>query len=101
MFTRKERLNNECTHREFFGQFVTQQMMNLVVGRIGGDKLLASTDEHLNDIPLRRWDALSGTVRMFITSKQITDAGLHGFSLSDCVCTAKEAARQWMDLQSA
>lgn len=80
-FTRKDRLENKCTHREYYAQFVTDRIKSLVKSQFG-EQLFNSTDPHLNDIPLSKWDNLSGTVLR------------SGFSLSDCVCTLKEAAKQ-------
>lgn len=45
-------------------------------------------DEHLNNIPLNRWDRLDGRVRYLAHG-----AGFRYWSLSDTVCTAKQAAR--------
>lgn len=80
-FTRKEYLDGKCTHREYYAQFVTNGIRETVLERFG-KSLFSSTDPHLNDIALRHWDNLS----------RIAMRG--GFSLSDCVCTLKEAARQ-------
>lgn len=86
MYTRKQYMNKECTHREFYGQHMTLPIINMVVRAIGKDRLLRSTDEHLNDIPLKEWDNLHP---------------LLGGSLSDSVCFAKEAARQWLELNNS
>jgi hypothetical protein len=97
MYTRKQRLDNECSHREFYGQFVTPSIISSIVGRIGADRILKSTDEHMNDIPLADWDKTAFLVRGRIQRgyKEIEYTG--GVSLSDCVCTAKEAARQFVE----
>ena len=60
MKTRKQRLNNEVSHREYFAQFVNDEVKKAVVDNIGLDALLNSKDEHLNDIPMEKWDTLSG-----------------------------------------
>lgn len=96
MFTRKQRLAEECTHREYFGQFVTPALTSYVVAQIGGDRLLASTDPHLNDIPLQEWDDMQMAVRNMIGTP-MAKIGITGISLSDCVCAAKEAAHQWIE----
>ena len=59
-FTRKEYMAKECTHDEYFQQFVDHNVIDYVLRGIGKDAILNSTDEHLNDIPLRKWDALCG-----------------------------------------
>tara|TARA_R110000772_G_scaffold266658_1_gene389377 strand:+ start:1288 stop:1557 length:270 start_codon:yes stop_codon:yes gene_type:complete len=86
MYTRKQRLDNECSHREYFAQFVSASLPESIADSIGKDRLLKSNDEHLNDIPLKCWDRLHGYF-----------AGRANWSLSDSVCSAKEAARQWIE----
>lgn len=73
------------SHREHFSKFVSKAMIEIVVKAIGHEKLLASDDIHFNDIPLQKWDRIS-----FIAMRR-------GFSLSDCVCTVKEAAKQYVE----
>ena len=95
MLTRKQYLDGECTHREYYGQFVTDRIKQTVARHIGLDKLKESTDEHFNDIPLQRWDCclIPGTVAGWL--RKAGDVG--GESLADRVCVAKEAGRQLID----
>lgn len=94
MITRNDYMAGNCTHREYHAQFVTNLIKKTVKTVIGLDKLLASTDKYLNDIPLRRWDILAANPYLFTgLSKQMklcndypTQAGL--------VCILKEAAKQ-------
>lgn len=79
-------------HRAFFAQWVNDQTIRYVVASIGGDRIKASTDPHMNDIPLREWDVLRPPL-----AAKTTDFGLSGFSLSDWVCVSKEAARQYAE----
>ena len=93
-FTRKQYMNHECTHREYYGQYVEPWVKSQVLLRIPLEKLRASKDEHLNDIPLRRWDAMpfnsfSISQAMKGNGDYLTQAGI--------VCIAKEAARQIME----
>ena len=81
----KQLTDGQRTHRTVFARFVTQQTIDSVVRAIGANKIINSTDFYLNDIPLKKWDRLSP---MFMRE---------GFSLADCVCTAKEAARQYKE----
>lgn len=85
-YTRLQRLNNECTHSEYYAQWVTEHTRNTVINIIGIDRLLKSTDENLNDIPLGLWDSLP----LYHS----------GFSKSDIVCVGKEAARQIIKAES-
>jgi hypothetical protein len=82
-------------HRRYFGQFVTQRTIHRVVDAIGADRIKASTDEHMNDIPLYLWDRL---VTMLPGSARFKEAGDY-YTLANGVCLAKEAARQWLEQQ--
>ena len=83
---RKRYLDGDITHADYYlwladGLSITEQMLPVPISRIK-----ASTDEHFNDIPLRRWDAMDSYVRQ-------QAHGLH-WSLSDTVCTLKAVARR-------
>ena len=67
--TREDYLNGKCTHREYYAQFVTQEMKVRLKGYIGLDNLLKSRDEHLNDIALRAWDLfIAGPLKISLKS---------------------------------
>jgi hypothetical protein len=87
-----------CTHRQFYGQFVTPYVREFVRAHIGEARIKASTDEHFNDIPLHLWDRLDYNMRAMCEQK-LRDAG-DFWSLSATVCIAKEAARQIKDGQA-
>lgn len=91
MFTRKDYMEKKCTHREYYGQFVTSTIKSSVVGSIGLDTLLASKDDHLNDIPLKLWDNTFAYIPYYLIRKA-GDAGAQ--CLSNKVYVLKEAARQ-------
>ena len=94
MKTRTQYMNKEISHNEYYGQFATSGVIDLVRAAIGEDKIKNSTDESFNDIPLRQWDNLNNSIRM-ICGRSIADAnGTGGISLSDTVCVAKAAARK-------
>lgn len=107
MFTRNDymqayggdntKAQNAALHRLYYGQFVNRAIINYVVSVIGKDDLLASKDEHLNDIRLSRWDRMHQCLPFAPGVFHATQNGF--YSLSDTVCTAKEAARQWLDEQ--
>ena len=82
-------LANECTHREYYAQFVTPANKADVVRMFGMKALLDSTDKHLNDLPLRKWDTLS----TYNVAAKMKEAGDY-LTLSSVVCINKEAARQ-------
>jgi hypothetical protein len=98
-------------HRAYYAQFVNESTISTVVAWIGADRLLASTDPHLNDIPLGEWEPLCG-----FRQRGMDIAWFHGASLpisnrfaeagdyataAGLGCIAKEAARIWIERQQA
>lgn len=96
LITRKEYMeknNREDAYREFYGQFVTEGVKKLVK-TIGIKKIIDSEDEFFNDIELSKFDKLATFLPVNVL-RQISEAnGGDGVSLSDKVCTLKEAASQ-------
>ena len=98
-------MNNEITHDEYYSQFVNDGVKQKVVRCIGLNALLRSKDEHLNDIPLNKWDCMGGFAfsgsRMTmkptnirpISYGDIKEAG-EDVSASTLVCIYKNAAKQ-------
>lgn len=95
MYTRKDYLNKKCTHRQYYAQFVNGYIKQSVLRQIGKKALLNSKDKHLNDIALSRWDNFYPWLLQGETGKNFLKiSGQKGYSLSDTVCIAKEAAQQ-------
>ena len=90
MFTRQQYLDNECTHSQYYGQFVNDYTKRMVLSFIGLDAIKRSTDPYFNDIQLHNWDVIAPTFNYTSKLKECGD----GFSLATGVCIAKEAARQ-------
>lgn len=96
------------SHREYYGQFVSQATINWVVRCIGDAKIMASTNRYFNDIPLHLWDnaAWSGDLkkgnlkRVIPVGAKIADFG-DVWTAAGMVCVAKEAARQYKEAQEA
>jgi hypothetical protein len=82
-------------HRTYYAQFVNQYTVASVVGFIGADALRKSSDQHLNDIPLERWDRAAMGMPMALSFKAAGDSA----TKAGLVCVAKEAARQWLESQ--
>lgn len=89
-FTRRQRLDNECTHREYYAQFVTEQDRMLVLEI--EDRIYHSTCPSLNDIPLKIWTNMGVGIRARLTL-QMKEVGDY-VSSAGVVCTLKEAAKQ-------
>ena len=106
IITRQDYMKDSSNmHRKYYGQFVNENVKRTLLFTISKAELLSSKDEHLNDISMRKWDALGGfafrgsEMIMKPTSiepvdiKLIREAG-EGVSASTMVCIYKEAARQ-------
>lgn len=89
MTTREQYLDNDhpSTHADYYGQYVDDNTKRILIERVGIERLLSSTDPHLNDIPLARWDRLPA-LRWNLKSRG------DYLTLAGKVCIYKEAARQ-------
>lgn len=112
MYTRKQRLADECTHDEYWAQLVKPCITDMVLRRFGISRLEDSTDPHMNDIPLHQWDALHETTRSFVASNtggildtlraidgsqaKLALEGKFSWSQSDSVCVLKRAAKMFI-----
>ena len=91
-FTRNQYLNKECSHSEYYAQFVNEATKSNVLRYIANKKTLIAAileDKNLNNIPLQRWDSCPCYLdrSLFVQAGDfITKAG--------SVCVLKEAARQ-------
>ena len=97
MKTRHQYLKGECTHKEYYSQFVSEYMKQIVLSDIGKNKLIKAfnDDKNLNNISLNVWDSLA-----FYTCKNNYDLNIKlreagdSYSKAGGVCIMKEAARQ-------
>jgi hypothetical protein len=102
---RKEYMANpNKLHRAYYGQFVTPSIRRYVANCIGIDQIRASKDRYFNDIPLPRWDRLSGSLQHVLSVPGEIEypnhpeyAGKRFYSLCNGVCILKEAARQLLE----
>lgn len=79
-------MDREITHAEYYEWLADAIGVTTANLPVSLDRIRASTDEYLNDIPLHRWDAMDFTVRHYAR-------GL-AWSLSDTVCMLKAVARR-------
>lgn len=93
MNTRKQYLNNECTHSEYYSQFVTPRIREILLSRIKLEEILACSESHFNRIPLSVWDSLPALQE---TSDLMRLAGDY-LTLAGKVCLYKQAAKQIRD----
>ena len=88
-------MDGMVSHSDYYRQFVTPAVTQCVKDSIGIETIQKSTDEHLNDIALSRWDSIASETR-FCTEPLIKLAG-DFYSLSSGVCIAKQAARMLIE----
>lgn len=81
-------------HMSYYGQYITIAYSDMIARMIGHDRLLASRDANLNDIPLGHWGMpISANIAnaMRANGDCPTKAG--------AVCLEKQAALQWLARQ--
>lgn len=98
MFTRAQYMNGDCSHQEYYMQFVNPQLQDSVIHAIGANRIMQSTDLHFNDIPLKYWDNLYMLIFASVNRGDLIMAK-EGKSLSTAVCIAKAAARNFKGKQ--
>ena len=91
--TRKRYLSEPGLFHAYFLQFGTALSRNALCGEFSPEELLASTDEHLNDLALARWDDLARRCYSLFDHAAIREAG-EIYSLSTAVCTLKAQAKE-------
>lgn len=91
MITYAQYMAKEFTHAQYYNEFVTPELLDVVVNYMGADKIKNSMEERFSDIPLITWDRASETV-LSVCSETLRkkDSPL---TLSVSVCIAKTAAR--------
>lgn len=95
MITRADYMAGKADHQAYYEQFETPALKRAVLTLIGKKAILASTDPHLNDIPLRKWDQVSRMCREEIVHANLELNGQPTYCLSDGVCAAKAYARKF------
>ncbi len=93
MFTRKDYLNECCTHQQYYSQFISDYTRHAVRETLGIARIKSSTDPHFNDIPLHLWDLIPIGYRPAQLMKQVGDT----MTAAGKICICKEAARQLRD----
>jgi hypothetical protein len=96
-------MDGEVSFEDYYRQFLDDQTEHELLANITLAEILSSTDKHLNDIPMIKWDGISGI--MFRGSEMISRPtirkSLHdkiheadeGVSAATLVCIYKQQAR--------
>lgn len=78
VITRQQYMDNSKElHHAYWLQFATPETFSLVRSSIGVDRIKASTDPYMNDIPLARWDALNQYIKPTINTKVKNESDGH------------------------
>jgi len=100
MWTRKQYVNGECSHRTYYAQFVNPAVVAMVKRAFTVERLVRCSDQdYFNTIPLHRWDSMAMAAQA--QSKQLRKDTGEGLSLTTGVCILKEAARQLVETHHA
>jgi len=104
MYTRKNYLADQCTFDEYYDQFVSEKTKREVLQHINLTDVLNSKDIHLNDIPMKKWNGISGfrfsggklVTRPMIRHDLVKKIRSFGDTItpSVMVCIYKQSARQ-------
>jgi hypothetical protein len=100
--------DTEVDHRAYYGALVEHIGEEVLRRLLPVDKSpaewqeLVTEDEHLNNVPLRKWDEMDYMVRSLVraTPEHVAITGSKGWSLSDSVCVLKETAKRYAEVQS-
>jgi hypothetical protein len=91
VITRKDYMDGKVTHQKYYAQFDVDGVLSGILRCRGFvPRLMASTDPHFNDIPLKEWDGLPHPSPVFKVMREAEATA--GVSPSDWVCAYKAAA---------
>lgn len=95
IITRKSYMSGSSSHAEYYGQFDSPEVRRAILNVIPMSDLMASTDPHLNDIRLSRWDAirLPKETRCMLSVANGHETSII-YSHSDVTCLAKAVAKR-------
>jgi hypothetical protein len=93
MFTRKQYLDSECSHFDYYSQFVGAYVFAELALGISRERLMQSTDPHFNDIPLRQWDQIGVRLLNYRNFTSALKSAQEVPALCAAVCVLKTAAR--------
>ena len=89
MITRQDYMDGKASHDEYYKQFSDEDTKQELLNVISLDEINKSTDEHMNDIPMKKWDSISGFVWKVQHGSEVQVGNVH--VRSDLVKKLKEA----------
>ncbi len=98
MYTRNQYTSGQCSHNQYYDQFVTEQLKNAVSKYFTTAKLVKAydKDEYFNSISLKEWDKLSYYCESSDMRKLYAASGEY-VTQAVAVCTLKQAAKHVVD----
>lgn len=92
-YKREDYLNGKCTHSQYYDQYVTEYIKNIVRIKFTIRKLIEASqqEKELNSIPLAKWDSLMHYTKYCKTKLQENG---DSYTMATSVCILKAAARQ-------
>lgn len=95
-FDRKDYVfKNKISHSDYYMQFINMpEMKKALLKHFSKKAFLTSNDEHLNDIPLKKWDSFNSIPYIDQYKYRVSNNSYNGFfwSKSDNICLAKTYA---------
>lgn len=100
LITRDDYMSNKATHDEYYNQFVTEGIKNIVLSRFTKDQLTKAyrQDKNFNTLALRYWDELANAFLSHGTRERLKECG-DSYSLGGGVCILKQAAKHIVNEQ--
>jgi hypothetical protein len=99
MFTRQQYLNGECSHQEYYVQYVNRQVWHLIANAFPVDKLRAAhaVDKNFHTIELSYWDQLACFIQ---PNLDLLNKLGESDTLSWRVCVLKHCAKEFLNAHS-
>jgi len=91
--SREDYMSGKVTHDQYYNQFVTQDILDIITVSVGTEDILASKDPNFNDIALYRWDRCG-----VLLEGKVNWPKDDGPSTAGLVCVAKAGAKEFLRL---
>lgn len=92
MLTRKDYINGNCSHNEYYGEIVS--LANITAPSWIMEMVKDSNDDHYNDIPLTKWDSAGQSITQNFKIKSILEERGDSLTAAGIVCMMKQAAKR-------
>jgi|TARA_Y100000034_G_C6899489_1_gene415474 hypothetical protein len=94
LLTRSQLIKGQVSHQDYYLHVAERSGITASVFNGRMKRMIAnSTDENLNDVPLKLWDSLANSISIY----ELNDTGEKSVSLSAKVCALKALARSYKE----